>query len=49
MIKFLQTHLGVPLTAIIIGALIFTLPKIIYDDIALYKQIGQSISQLINK
>lgn len=37
MIKLLKQHLGIPLAALLIGAAIFVLPKIIHDDYVFYK------------
>lgn len=38
MIKLLKQHLGIPLTALLIGVAIFVLPKIIHDDYLFYKE-----------
>lgn len=38
MINILKQKLGIPLAALLIGAAIFILPKIIHDDYVFYKE-----------
>lgn len=45
----MQTHLGLPLTALLIGAAVFMLPKLIWDNIQIYKEISHTITERFHK
>lgn len=49
MIRFMQSHIGLPLTALLIALAVFMLPKLIWDDIQVYKEIGHSISERFHR